>query len=148
MPEFSKEDENRGYITFSQNWWDLVYPETIPRKENIGKGVNLWLSKGEAKTGMFGIFPLRDIKGIEIKVTDLKNEKGDIIKSKQIEIRKLRYIEKNISRNQPGYKYIVVPHLLFPVDRIDIEKGITRAIFITVKVPEDAKEGNYKVRYS
>jgi hypothetical protein len=144
MPKISKEDENRGYLIFSQNWWELVYPETIPKEENIGKGINLWLSKGEVKTGMFGIFPLRDIKGIEIKATDLKNEKGDIIKASQIEIRKVRYIEKNISGNQPGYKYIVIPHLLVPTDKIDIEKGITRAIFITVKIPEEAKEGNYK----
>jgi len=145
LPKFSQEDEKRGYITFSQNWWDLVYPESIPRQDTIGKGVSLWASKGEAKTGMFGIFPLRDIKGIEIKATDLKNEKGDVIKSSVIEIKKLRYIERYLSAKESGYKYIVVPHLLVPTDKkIDIEKGITKAIFITVKVPEDAKEGNYK----
>ncbi|MCM8818033.1 MAG: DUF6067 family protein [Candidatus Omnitrophica bacterium] len=143
MPKIKEEDIKRGYIYFVRDWWKYVYPETIPEEDEINKEVNIWASKGEPKTKIVGIYPLKDIQGVDIKVSDLKGEKGEIIKSENIEIRKARLIEKKIGK-ELVYKYIVVPHLFVPVTKIDLEKGITRALLITVNVPEEINDGLYQ----
>lgn len=143
LPKIEQEDKIRGYIYFVRDWWKQIYPETIPEETEIKKPLNLWASKGETKTGMIGIYPLENMK-INIKVNDLKNEEGKTIKSENIEIRKARYIEKRIRTGEDAYKYIISPHLFVPTDKIEIEKGITRGILITINVPEDTKEGLYQ----
>jgi hypothetical protein len=144
-PTITQQDTKRGYQVFSRPPSQPVYPTTIPAEQEKDKPIGLFGSPGEVRSGMLGIYPLRDISNLNIRVDDLKNPDGKTIPSSAVEIRTVRYVEQRIGRgDNPEYQYRVVPFILVPDNILDMEKGVARSVFITVHIPTDASPGVYR----
>ncbi|OGS22293.1 MAG: hypothetical protein A2252_06950 [Elusimicrobia bacterium RIFOXYA2_FULL_39_19] len=141
-PGISKEDKEKGFVLFVRDYLEEIYPTSYPKKEEINSKINLTAAKGEFEPALLGLWPLKELKGIRIKFSDLKME-GAVIAASSIELRKVRYYQKQIS--SADNVHTIVPFILEKPqqDKIDIPKDETTGLWLTVNVPRDAKTGTY-----
>lgn len=159
LPQLTKEEKERGYLLFIRDWMKMVYPNTIPtRKEIDNKEISLFASLGEYEPATFGIYPLKDLENVEIRLSDLTSGRNRISKE-NIEIKVTRSLYERISgetRTAGDYTYYLAggswskTYMLTPKildeykNNLSIKKGETQQIWLTFKVPENSKPGDYK----
>ncbi|MGC8977552.1 MAG: glycoside hydrolase domain-containing protein, partial [Candidatus Ratteibacteria bacterium] len=135
LPEIEKE----GYIIFRNNYLNLIYPTTVPRKYQITKDLYLFASIGEYEPITFCVYPIEELKDVKVDITDLTDEKGEKIEKENVDIRVVRYLY----RGKEG-KYKVVHHVLEKKEKIDIPKDFTTEFWLTIYVPENINPSDYK----
>lgn len=150
MPELSQEDRERGWVLFHRPWAEVVWHNTPPRAEEIGREVRIFATPGEYEPVTFCVNLLRDTGDLSVETTDI----GPVAAG-TIDIRHVRYM-----RAKPNYVgmglYRVVPDVLEPMwmfHRRDIydpaapvglEAGTTHRFWLTLRVPEEAQPGIYE----
>lgn len=140
--EPSEIQKNRGYVVFVKDYLEPVFSDTLPPSE-IEKGITLFGAKGENVIGKFCIYPLKRLKEVKIEITDLVNEKGDILSKEKIKVYRVTYNEVPHYMRQDKNSYQILPKFLWEKDKYDYEEGITRQIWINISIPENIKEGDY-----
>ena len=158
LAPLTEEEKRRGYLLFVRDWMEMIYPNTIPqRKEIDNKEISLFASLGEYEPAAFGIHPLKDLKNIEVIASDLTGGTNTISKE-NIKIRVTRYMNERMSgktRTAGDYTYylaggswsktyMLIPKVLDDYSKFSIKKGQTKQIWLTFKIPENSKPGNYQ----
>lgn len=139
----SPKDKARGYILFNRYYMDPVYPYTIPKEEEIGLELKTFTAQGQTGIVALGVYPLKNLKGVEITVSDLKTEGGAGISKEKIKAHIVRYKIRRHSRLKLPVVWAVERCLVRPAVTMDMEKGVAREYFIEIRTPADAKPGNY-----
>lgn len=133
------DDIARGFFTFGRHSESDINVNSYPTKEERSAGVVLHAAIGERESGQFGIFPLSDAKGATVTVSDLIS--GDRkIPASAIRVRKVRNFLKRSGMSRAGN---LVPYILQDFKTLDLQKGVTRGIWLTVAVPDNAIAGTY-----
>ena len=89
--------------------------------------------------------PRRAVNNCSVTFTDLKDEKGNKIGSKQIACYSVGYVTVKQASSAEG----VIgsnPDYLIPAGQFDLKAQINNPIWITIRIPADAKPGIYKGR--
>ena len=128
-----------------------VIPETFPEAK-----LNLSAMKGETESGQIMITANKYIRGINVETADLTDEKGSVIAKENVKIYGEHYVEilspyinsgnTNVTIAAPAgfYPDALIPYANFQAKREDrVEAGNNQGIWVDVKVPENAKAGNY-----
>ena len=131
-------------VTFIPPSGKSMFPTTRPESGSIGKPVTFYASLGEFESGSFCVYPLKDVKAVRFVVTDLKTQQGRVLGKEAVDIRVVRYTEKMLSKgNVPEYRYAIVPDLLQKRDSTDLQKEVTRQVWITAAIPTNTAPGIY-----
>jgi hypothetical protein len=135
------EDRRRGFVPFVRDpMQDVSYHDT-PLKHELAS-----LLRGEGFAGEYepvtvALVPLRDLGEVTIKAGDLKGSAGTIPASAI----GLAHVSYRISRvTSEGSVYTITPRLLMPGDVVEIPKGLTRRIWLTVRTPPKTRPGLYQ----
>jgi len=108
MPELSQADRDRGWVLFHRPWAEVVWPNTLPRAEEINPEVRIFATPGEYEPVTFCVNLLRDAGDLTVETTDVGPVAADTI-----DIRHVRYM-----RARPNYVgmglYRVAPDALEP----------------------------------
>lgn len=144
MPELSEEQKSKGYVVFIRNYLDLVYPASIPQKDEIKTDLESFATPGEFEPITFSIRSLRELKGLKVIVSDLTNAEGLSIKGKNIDVRVVSCLNKIFEHSTPCI--LSVPAYLSSFDTIDIPQNISTRFWLTVKIPSDQSPGVYQGR--
>ena len=140
-PVPGKADSDRGFIAFMRYPEAMVFSNTNPKKDEITDVFKLVSAKGQPEIVTLGIWPMKDMTGTKVLPSDLVSAGGKISKS-NIDVRVVRYMSQTVGL--PYMKnYLVMPKLLEKVEAFNIKSGVTRQFWLTIKIPEDAKEGKY-----
>jgi glycosyl hydrolase family 123 len=142
----------KGFVVFAHdNWMNAIYPYTRPDKKAVSSAVKLFAAAGEIEPVTFGIYPLKNISELKINVTDLKNERQNVISKANIDLRVVKYLE--IPELSSGYyhmikgakelSYVVKPWVLSGKNTMTLYKNTTRQCWLKINVPQDAKPGTY-----
>ena len=134
----SADELRSGMVLFSRHPMLHVYPETFPRRGEIGRSLRGFGPRGNAIHMQMGCVPTRDLGGIEVIVSDLHGP--GIIPSRAIDVRYARYMAY-LDRDEKHYT--VRPGVLTKQRRTPADARVARAFCISVDVPESAKPGNY-----
>jgi len=137
-----EETENKGYLIFKRNYLDIIYPNTIPKNEEITRDLSIFATPGEYEPITFSIFPIRELKNVKISVSDLINSEGEIIDKSNIDLREVKYYFHNVAMSTPP-SYMLFPKILDKIKTVNIEKRRTTTIWLTIRVPGDAHPGDY-----
>ncbi|OGF46244.1 MAG: hypothetical protein A2231_09740 [Candidatus Firestonebacteria bacterium RIFOXYA2_FULL_40_8] len=139
-PVPTADDKKNGYMLFFRNYQFQVYPFTNPTKEELAKkDIKIFASLGEFEPITFSVYPLVKLTNCKISVSDFLNENGAKITKDAFQV--------NDVMNCPAGDDLVIvrSYILVPAKEVPlIEGGVCKQIWITIKVPEDAKEGTYK----
>ena len=130
---------------------EKIFPDSKP-----GPAGDLLLQAAgnEYESGQFGVCSTTDIANVALSVTPLVHEDGkSTIAADQIRLRPIRLIP--IATNTPEAGKIVVrkapcdiPDALMEDKTINLKKGQTKGIWVTVFVPDGTKPGRYAATIS
>ncbi|MCM8818207.1 MAG: hypothetical protein NC915_01830 [Candidatus Omnitrophica bacterium] len=128
------------FLFFVRNYLEMVFPESLPKKEEIKEIIETFATIGEYEPVMFCIRSKKEIKNLEIKIRKLEDKSGkNKISEENIDIRIINYLPKKM--NGGG---ILAPVLLSKFEKIDISKNYTYGFYITFKIPENIEGGFYE----
>ncbi len=137
-PVITDRDKEKGYILFSRGYTFPVLPGSTPRpQEKIDSGIHISAARGEYEPVTLSVYPLQDLKGVNLEVTDLTGREGKI-KSDNIDIYLVNYL---IEGRIPVFK--ISPVVLCKDRDVLMRKEVCRRYWLTVYVPEDTKAGDY-----
>jgi hypothetical protein len=142
MPETSSLDRQRGFLIFGKNYLETIYPNTIPKKSELKEQFSISAAAGEYEPVSFGILPLKNIKNLDIQVSDLFNENKEKIDNVNIEVNVVSCKYEKLL-DYRSYKYMLLPTLLESFKKMGMSKGIATQIWLNVKVPENTAPGLY-----
>jgi len=142
---FSLPSNDKGYWVVPKNYLEDLNPDVIPA--NLGENrIFTFATPGEYEPVTFVIYALKEMHNVTIKVDDLVCGNKKISKD-NIEIRKVvRAPQKKMYWSFKDFK--ITSRYLFPFEPFDLKKGEFREIWLTIKVPEEAKPGIYKTKVS
>jgi len=142
LPKFSATDRRRGYAIFARHWSEVVYPNTVPRAEELNPELTAFASLGEYEPVTFTVMPFEDLTGAKVVASDLRS--GDaVIPAENLDIRCVRYMLARPNYSS-FFSYHVVPDVLEHRRSVDIERGRNQRFWITLKVPKDAPAATYE----
>lgn len=137
-----KPDENakkKGYMIFSRDYMDDVYPDANPLKEELTDILYGFASAGETEPVTFSLKALKDLGKVKIVPTELKGP-GTIPASAV----KVGYVSNRISRIQmDGSVYTIKPRFVMNSSEVEIHKDATRRFWADIAVPENTVHGKY-----
>ena len=143
VPAVKSSDNDRGFIYFERSVLERIYRETVPKKNEIKDTVSISIAKDEYEPVQIGIYPLKDIGDVELLASDLTDSNGNKIDKSNVDIKVVRYLGQGVGLNYMKY-FMVIPKTIEKMEKLDIKKGVTRALWVTIKAPASAKPGNYK----
>lgn len=144
-PKLKAGEKKCGFILSTCNYLKPVPLSYVPKDDERFDKISILACPDEYEPAVFVISPLRDQKGVELKVSDLKGRTGTIPASSiKIERAIYRYVPESRSFDC----YTIKPWHLVPQTRFNMEKGVPVQIWVTVKVPDDAHAGKYNGTFS
>jgi hypothetical protein len=139
MPEVTDEEQARGYVTFSKNYLEMVYPGTCPTRDEVSDTLEISSASDAFEIATLSVRALRDLENVQVTASDLTSE-FLAIDAENIEVRSVRCMPNRIwAKNE----YIVTPTLLELRDQLNIAKDTTQRFWITVYVPPETPAGDY-----
>ncbi len=139
MPEATAEEEARGYVTFSKNYLEMVYPSTCPTRAEVSDTLAISSAPDALEIATFSVRALRGLENVQATASDLTSE-FLAIDAENIELRSVRCMPNRIWAKK---EYIVTPTLLERRDQLNIAKDTTQRFWITVYVPPETPAGDY-----
>ncbi len=144
-PAATPEDLERGFLAFKRNYLRCVYPNTVPKPEEIlqpGNKLSVRTSPGEYEPVAVGIYPLEDGKEFSLYVTDLTGPESKKISTGNVNVQLVNYAFFPVGP-RPLNQCMALPKDLHVKRSIRLKKNETRQYWLTVHVPEDASPGVY-----
>jgi len=146
-PAVSATARQRGYVLFSSEPVERVYPYTRPTAQQIDRPVTLQATPGEAAVATLGVVPLRALFNMRLAGSDLLGPGGARMPAAALDLRVVRCWPQ-IDKTPAGRgKVQSIPELLAAQARqpaVCAPTGATRQYWITVRVPADARAGTYR----
>ncbi|OGF49810.1 MAG: hypothetical protein A2231_05165 [Candidatus Firestonebacteria bacterium RIFOXYA2_FULL_40_8] len=138
--EPSAEQIKKGYIVFLRNYLFDIRPFSNPTAAEINKkDLKIFASLGEYEPLVFGVNALTNLTGCKVTASEFLNEKGAKILPEAFQVNDVKY--RPVGMDQ----VTVVSEILERAKEIArIDEGLSKMIWVNVKVPEDAKPGVYK----
>lgn len=141
-PEPSAVDRQRGYALFARHWSEVIYPNTVPRRQELNPELKTFAALGQYEAVTFTVAPLKDLPGATVVASELRA--GDAtIPAGNLDIRAVRtlWVRPNYSLFN---SYHLAPDVLEHRQQVDLRSGENQTYWVTVKVPADARPGVYE----
>lgn len=146
LPPPSEEEKRRGFLLFGRHYLRLVFPNSVPRADERATSLAARAALGEREPVMLAIRALRDMHNVRVSVSDLRGPEGAVLPAEEVEVRRVRYAEKEGQERWGVYHsgLMTVPLYLEPVAEADVPAGSSQPFWLTVRVPEEARPGTYR----
>ncbi|MEM5832345.1 MAG: sugar-binding protein [Candidatus Aenigmatarchaeota archaeon] len=138
--DFEKIKKIYSFIVWiPEDIWERFYPDSLPKTISDTPLLKISLAKNEYESSAIGISNLiNDEIKVRVIVEDLKNEKGDILDSKNVIVRELIWIRDMNKELRDD------PLISNDLNLFDIPLGKTKIIWLTFYSPENISSGIYK----
>ena len=140
-PHPTAEQEHDGFIVFQRSVLERVHPNSHPRPNEVAAAVTLHATWDEWEPVQLAVYPLRDLKHMQVVVTGLSDGQH-VIPASELSVRMVRYYGAPLSVRVAN-RFGVVPKTLEIAAPIDVPKEAVRPYWITVHVPENRPGGSY-----
>jgi hypothetical protein len=135
-------DEAKGYVLFVPRIEDTIYFSSMPTPEQRCLRLEAFASRGEVRSLTLAIRPLVDLGRTVLSVSDLEGD-GAVLPASSVTISAVRHLP---TRGLGSLMYRIAPRYLQPAQEVPLPAGLTRQVWLTVRVPADAPAGRYRGR--
>jgi len=145
VPKLTPGEKSRGFILFSREHVRVLMRNAVPRLNERVNMLNIKACPGEYEPATFALFALDDIQGLNVSVSDFKSSLN-VIRSDAIDLRSVHYMTRAGQGRWGIFQETImhdVPMFLEKKEKISITKGNNQLLWLTVKVPENARPGRY-----
>lgn len=136
-------EKQAGFILFSRPLIDAIYPETRPRNDERVTTIRGFGAWEQYETLNFALYPLADLKGINVQVGSLSCGKH-LISSDRIEIRLVTYRDNTYPQYNSRGAYRTLPEYLQKVTTSDAPKAEPQRFCVTIQAPKGIPAGLYQ----
>jgi hypothetical protein len=144
-PVPTKAEAANGFITFQRRPFTAIYHDTVPALFERGGRLEAFAAQGQYEPLSFALYALAELRNLRVTATGLTNKAGDAIAAPHIDIRLVMPIRNPVSYGNGQLKrFSLVPFYLEKRDRFEVPQGQTAQLWLTVRVPEEAKGGDYQ----
>lgn len=148
-PDLTPQERGRGYVVFTRDYTDKVFPFTHPGRHEIGRPLTALATPGEFEPATAAVYPLKNLGPVDVEVSDFRMESGAMIPADRVEIGIVRCWgqRRGTARGASG-QYTIEPELIEPPEgrRRKVAAGETKHWWFTVHVPDDAAAGRYRAQ--
>jgi len=146
MPELTEAQRRRGYVCYARNYLRLVFPTSVPDREELEKPLFCFAAPGEREPVTFAIRALRNLKAGRVECGPLAASGGAAIASEQISVCPVRYgLKQGQSRWGVFHSDLMtVPLYLSSRARVDVAADTSQQYWLTVHVPAATLAGRYR----
>jgi len=144
LPKFTAEEQKQGFVIYTKPWVEPIWPNTSPKREEIGQPLRAFASQDEYEPLTFTIYPLRPFAQCSVTVSDLRASSGQTIPAATIDTRYVRYM--NVRPNYSVFNiYYRAPDVLMPFRSPQpLAKGENFRVWLTVHTDAFAPAGLYR----
>ncbi|OGV55233.1 MAG: hypothetical protein A2017_09405 [Lentisphaerae bacterium GWF2_44_16] len=142
-PQISDADRKQGYICYVNSLQQRIFPDTTPLPQQVNNTVEAAATPGEIEAASFAIYGVNDVADLNITLSDLKSETGELFPAKDIDLNVVRCWPQRSGHKGNAKTWSVIPELLEPFSAQDVPSGISRQFWLNFNVPENAKPGLY-----
>jgi hypothetical protein len=137
--ELDAADARRGYRVSQPGTIDPVLPDTIRPHEE--RGLQLRATPGEYVPLTFAVRPHRELGDTRVRVEALRGPQG-AIDAASIQVGAVRYAANAAGERDPAL-WAPAPAEIVPGDSWQLAPNVTKQLWLTLHVPEDANPGRY-----
>ena len=134
-------DVRQGYVVFSRDFQRYVHHWSIPSAGEKIDSLGLRMSRNDYEPLTFSLYPIRDLGGVVVSVSDLAGPDGAKIASEDVAIHVAKTVKQ---RTGGGNGYMLVPRMLDRICRADIPTDYTTRFWLTVHAGRDLEPGIYR----
>ncbi|MDD5483363.1 MAG: hypothetical protein PHP98_06900 [Kiritimatiellae bacterium] len=131
-----------GFLVFQRDP-RLVYPDSIPQKEEITGAIKLAAAPGERKAFYFSLHALRDLPDLKIRAAPPAEESGQALElTREIRVKKAAFWPQ-----MPIWatrSYYIIPELLERFDDVLLRQNESCTFWVDFRTSPAAKAGKYK----
>ena len=136
-PEFTAEEQARGFMLACRHYCADITPYFVPGAEDRLAKVSIAATPGEKEPAVFIVYPIKDAPKCEVQTGELTGP-GGVIPASAVAV---EYVHYRYLKGNGGID--VVPSHVVPRNYLALEKGVPRQFWMTVSVPEKAAPGKY-----
>jgi len=140
-PQATAVQERDGFIVFQRSVLERIHQNSHPRASEVASSVTLHATWDEWEPAQLAVYPLRDLKHLQVTVTGLSDGQH-VIPASELSVRMVRYYGAPLSVRVAN-RFGVVPKTLEVSAPIDLAKEAVRPYWITVHVPANRPGGAY-----
>jgi len=129
-----------GYLLFVRNYLEPVYYNTNPRPYEVKAELRLFATPGEREPAAFAVWPIEDLEGVEVVLSNLRGPGDAVLKRTDIDVR----FTRQLTRGVKPFMWMVGPEALEHFTALNIPRGRTTQFWLTAAVPADAAPGDYQ----
>lgn len=137
MPEISKKSQERGFIVDINDYMQLTFDNSIPKKDDNSAKITTKLAKGEFENAAFSIFALNDLKNITF------NWKKTFPKGIDADIFAVKAVPKRINNYVGSGEFINAPQYLEAFTTAALQKNSNLPCQIVIHAAKEVKAGTY-----
>jgi len=141
FPALTAEETRNGYLTFVRHYLDEVFPNTVPQREEVRREMKIFAAANEYEPATFAIHALEKLQEVQVTVSDLVSQRGEMIPRTDVAVQSVRYVEC-VQAGEKAFR--VCPHILETRKRMDVPKGINKWVWLTVHVRKGTAPGSYR----
>jgi len=127
-----------GYILTPRDWMDLCFANSIPRSAPESVALACSAAPGEFEPVTFSLYGLEDCGNVTLTGTDGLEKKGI-----SIAVAVVGDVPKRTTNLRGPSEFITGPHFLERTNTFFLSKGETQQFWLTVKVGENVRPGDY-----
>ena len=148
MPRLDSHWQDAGLVLFRRTYLEMIFPNSVPRADEIGGVLHVAATKGEAEPISFCVRALRDVKNVGVSFTDFVGEGAGRIPASSIRIGLVRCIYKRGQARWGAFAdgRMLMPAYVEPGRAFDLPANTTRQVWATLHVPANAKPGVYTAK--
>ena len=144
----SDKAKKQGYVTYIKSYTEVVYPGTIPTVKEMVNKIRLSAALGESEPASFVLYALKDLKNVNIRLSDLKGKNSQLLSSSIVEIKNVEYAPLRFGGGSGIKSWRMQPARLWEHTPLDITGKNSQQFWLTVNVPKDALPGEYEATIS
>jgi len=141
MPPVSAADRQRGYVPFVPHWMANVYPNSVPRPEDLERPLSCFACPGEYEPLAVAVRALKDLDALACAVGELAGPGR--LPAVAWDVRVVECWPQRLGSSW-STEWRVMPELLRAKPSVDVAKDTAQEFWLTVRVPADAKPGLYR----
>jgi len=141
-PMPTEAERQRGFVAFGRDFMEDVFHNDRPLPGERADELTGSAFAGEYQALTVSLVPLHDLGKVTVTVSDLKGPAEASLPSSAIEIGHVQYRLTRVTAD--GGVYTIAPRHIIAGATAPVPDGITRAFWLTLKVPADARAGAYQ----
>lgn len=139
--QWNTQQQKEGFALFRRGANDPVFPNELPKKEEINAPLRCFAAGSELESLTFTVHALKDLDKVSLSASDLTGPGKSKLKAPELRYIRYMYVRPHYTVTN---QYFEAPDIVMPYRQaMSLEKGRNLRFWLTVKVPAGTKPGIY-----